>query len=567
VEAGREAWERWLDLSIYTRRRLGLGVGVLAVVALIWFAALPALPCGAPGGDACAPADNAIDMVPDDALAYAHFDLKSGSGQYQAAQDLAAQMPTLAQQAVGRLAGALPGPHGRALDFAQDVEPWFGGEAALAILPAGHRAAQEVELLEVADEKGASEFADSLTTGHPRTVSQDGVSVDIGPRGVATSLVGGFLVVGTRSGVRQVIDVQQGGGDARSLADDPGATAARDELSGDRLADLYLSEAGIARLVATPGSPLGALAAIVDPHASTGAAAALIADGDGLELEVRSILDPARASKHPGAFATLPAFQPKLAGSLPSDSLGYVGVGEPGRTLEALLQGAGASEAALVPAIGKLVGRLEGLADVDLSRDLLPSLGSEGAIAVGPAPGHGNEGPTLTFIASGVDESRAAKALSALQEPLAKALDPSRSEAFKKRRIADVTAYSLRVSPTVDLTYALVDSTLVIATDPSAVHAVIADDSRLSDADPYEAATAGLPGDVSALGYLNLGDLIALAERAGLATNPAYLTFAPELSRLQALGIAVQGSPGELATDVRLALGDGAGGSEGSSPD
>jgi hypothetical protein len=72
---------------------------------------------------------------------------------------------------------------------------------------------------------------------------------------------------------------------------------------------------------------------------------------------------------------------------------------------------------------------------------------------------------------------------------------------------------------------------------------------------------------VSALGYLNLGDLIALAERAGLATNPAYLTFAPELSRLQALGIAVQGSPGELATDVRLALGDGAGGSEGSSPD
>ena len=53
---------------------------------------------------------------------------------------------------------------------------------------------------------------------------------------------------------------------------------------------------------------------------------------------------------------------------------------------------------------------------------------------------------------------------------MAKALDPSgHAAAFKKRRIGDATAYSLRVSPTVDLTYALVDSTLVVATDPAGI--------------------------------------------------------------------------------------------------
>lgn len=567
AEAGRELWERWLDISIYTRRRLGLAAGVLAVIALVWFAAVPALPCGAPGGDTCSPADTAIDLVPDDALVYAHFNLDAGSGSYQAAQGLAAQMPTLAQQAIGRLTSVLPGPHGRALDFARDVGPWFGGEAALGILPAGRRSAQEVELLEVADSHGATEFADSLTGGHPRTATKDGVEIEIGPRGLATSLVGGFLAIGTTSGVRQVIDAHNAAGGARSLADDAGAGAARATLSGDRLADLYVSKAGIKRFVAAPGAALGGLAPVLDPGASAGAAAALIASDDGLELEMRSILDPARASKHPGAFSTLPAFEPTLAGSLPSDSLGYVGVGEPGRTIELLLRGTSASEAGLFPVIGDLVGSLKGLAAVDLSRDLLPSLGSEGAIAVGPVPGHGSTAPALTFIASGVDESRAAKALAVLQGPLAKALDPSSHAAFKKRRIADVTAYSLRVSPTVDLTYALVDSTLVVATDPSGIRAVAADEPRLSNADPFKAATAGLPGDVSALGYVNLGELITLGQRAGLAANPAYETFAPELARLQALGIAVQGSSQELATDVRLVVGPVAVSSSGSSPD
>src|SRR4051794_16338613 len=67
VEVGRAGWDRWLDLSIYTRRRLGVAAGVLGVIALIWLLAVPALPCQAPGGDVCPPGDDAIVLVPDDA--------------------------------------------------------------------------------------------------------------------------------------------------------------------------------------------------------------------------------------------------------------------------------------------------------------------------------------------------------------------------------------------------------------------------------------------------------------------------------------------------------------------
>jgi hypothetical protein len=567
VEAGREAWERWLDLSIYTRRRLGLVAGVLAVIGLVWFAAIPALPCGAPGGDACRPTDHAIDLVPDDALAYAHLDLDRESAPYQAAEDLATQLPTLAQQTIARLTSVLPGPHGGPLDFERDVAPWSGGEAALAILPAGRRSAQEVELLEAADERGAAEFADSLTTGHSRTVSQDGVKVQVGPRGVATALVGGFLAIGTRGGIRQVIDAGNGADGTRSLADDPSAGSLRNTLSQDRLADLYIADDGIKGLVAQPGAPFASLAAVVDPGASSGAAAGLLASDDGLELEIRSTLDPARSAKHPGLFSTLPSFSPALADSIPSDSLAYVGIGEPGRTIESLVRATSASEPGVVAALGKLVEGIKGLADVDLARDLLPSLGSEAALAVGPASGHGSKAPVLTFLASDVDVARTAKALAALQTPLAKALDPSGNPAFEKRRIGDITAYGLHVSPTIDFTYALVGSTLVVATDPSGIRAVTAKGPRLEGADPFNAATAGLPGEVSALGYLNLGELISLIEQAGLAGSPAYQAFAPELGRLEALGVSIQGSSQQLATDLRLIVGGEAGGSGGSPAD
>jgi hypothetical protein len=164
----------------------------------------------------------------------------------------------------------------------------------------------------------------------------------------------------------------------------------------------------------------------------------------------------------------------------------------------------------------------------------------------------------VEFVGSGIDTARAARALARLQGPIAKALNPSsgrQAPVFIDREIGEVTAHSLRLSPTVDLTYAIDGSVLAVSTDPTGVQKLVTGEAGLGNADLFERATEGLPDEVSVLGYLNLGGLIALGERAGLAEDPAYATFAPEIHAAEALGVAIRSSPEELGTDVRLIVG------------
>jgi hypothetical protein len=543
---------------VYTRRRLVVAVGALAALLVVAFVAVPALPCQAPGGDVCPPGDDAIQLVPDDTLAYLHVNVDPDTEQYQQARDVASRIPTLASQVTDRLLSRVPGPHGAPPNFDTDIAPWFGGQAALAVVPAGGQASEEVQLLQVKDEDAAKKFADSLATGSPNTTDYRDVPVSVDRRGLATAIVDGFLAIGRESGVRDVIDAQGGAAGTGSLADDPSARAALDALPSARLADAYLSPDGIAELVGNPRGPLATLDAAVDSTASNGVAMGLSADGQGINVDIRSELDEARAKAQPGFFAAFPEFAPKLAGSLPADSLAYAGIADPGHTLVSLLAQASADQPGLAAAVAALVQRVKQLGNVDLQTDLLPSLGSEAAFALQPASGGGgaaNGGvPYLEFLSSGIDSGRADRALASLQGPIADALSPTSGQAptFSQSKVGGVTAHSVRLSPTVDLTYAIADSVLLIATDPAAVTQLAGEQAPLADDDTFKEATAGLPGSVSLLAYFNLGELIALGEQAGLARDPAYQAFAPEIRRLQALGLAVQQSPTELSTDLRL---------------
>jgi hypothetical protein len=191
------------------------------------------------------------------------------------------------------------------------------------------------------------------------------------------------------------------------------------------------------------------------------------------------------------------------------------------------------------------------LGEVDLQKDLLPSLGSEAAIALQPA----RRIPFLELIAADVDADRAEEALARLQVPIVQTLNPSlglQAPVVREHEVDGITAHSVRLSPTVDLTYAIEGSTLVVATDPAAVEQLASGEGGLDSQELFERATDELPDEVSMLGYLDLGGLIGLAEGAGLSEDPAYLSFASEIQKLEALGLAVQSSPDELATEARL---------------
>jgi hypothetical protein len=555
--AGGAISGRWAGLSIHARRRLVAGLGLLAVIVLLAVFAVPNLPCQAPGGESCPPADDAEELVPADALAYAHANLDPETEQFELATAIAGRVPVFGNQVAARALALLPGSGTGPLEFERDVRPWFGGEAAIVVI-AGAGRPEQVELLEVSSPAGATEFAGSIAAGVPETESYQGVELEIDGRGLATAQLEGFLAIGRRDGVRAVIDAATGAGETGTLAADEEATEVRDQLPEHRLAEVYLSADGAERLIADDEGTVGSLSPLIEPAATTGAAVGLAATEDGLELAVRSALDPQRAEASPGFFAAFPEFEPRLPERLAADSLGYLGMGEPGTTVQALLSQASARAPGIAAGFEDLVESLRREGNVDIERQLLEAFGGEAAFALARQPTEAEaaaELPFLEFVADEVDEQAAREALAALQGPLAEAVSPGsdlQAPVFGEQSIDDVQARSLRLSPTVELTYAVFDGLAAIATDPAGIEQLVAGEGGLDEAELYDRATEGFDEQVSLRAFFDLAALVDLGEQLGLAEDPVYATFAGEFRRLEALALEVTSDDELLATDARL---------------
>ena len=546
----------WRGLSVSARRRLVAAPGIAVVLLLLFGVAVPNLPCRLPGGESCPPADDAEELVPADALAYVHTNLDPETEQYELAVDVADRVPIFSDQAAARALALLPRAAGRPTDFERDLVPWFAGEAAMAVIGATGRA-ERVELLEVSDAEGASEFATAIAGDGPESADYRGVELTVGRRGLASAQVDGFLAIGRADGVRSVIDTATGSDDAESLAEDETASEVRDELPDHRLVEAYLSADGIEELIERDRGALGTLTPLLAPGASRGAGAALAATEEGFELSVRSALDPERAETSPGFFTAFPAFVPALPERLASDSLGYFGIGEPASTVRALLTQATAEAPGIVAGFEDLVRDLRREGEVDIERGLLDSLGGEAAFALARRSGTAGPAlPFLEFVAADVDEDAARRALASLQAPLIDAVGGRDVQApvFGQQQIGDVQARSLRISPTVELTYAIFDGLVAIATDPAGIEQLVEGDGALDTSELYERATEGFADEVSLLAFLDLDGLVELGEQLGLAEDPVYAPFAGEFRRLEALALAVTDDDELLSTDARLLL-------------
>ena len=596
--AGASVRRLWFRLSVTARQRIAAVLGVLAVAALVWFVAVPNLPCQFPGGDACPPSDDAAEIVPGDALAYVHANIDPETEQYEAATEVGTRLPNLS----GQLLRFLPSPSGVPVDFAERVRPWLGGEIALAIVPGEGGRPEQVLMFEAGDATGAETFAEETASGPLSESDYEGVAVSTDQRGRASAITGGFLLIGERTAVERTIDVERGEG--RALADSPLESDVLDALPDDSVAQVAVSEAGVGELLEGDRAPLGSLEAFVNFDATVGAGAALVASDDALEVALHSRLDPERLDSSPGFFDAFPAFDPSLGDELRPQTLAYLGLGDPAASVDELVTQAIAEAPGIASGFEELTEDLERSGELDLRSEVLPLLGGEAAVAIEPAGSGGGGGgqpeaetevpgadigapdapgevppeellpeenapappgvvppagvPYLMFVADEVDEERANETLAKLQGPLAEALDPAetlQAPVFSERQIEGVDAHSLRLSRTVDLTYAVFDGMLVVASDPQGIAEVSSGDGGLPDAGAYERATEGLPDEPNFLVYLNLADLVALAERAGLAEDPAYAGFAGDIRRLDGLGLGVERGEDTLDTRIRLAVG------------
>ena len=189
---------------------------------------------------------------------------------------------------------------------------------------------------------------------------------------------------------------------------------------------------------------------------------------------------------------------------------------------------------------------------VDPLKDLLPALGGQAALVAEPT----DSVPYASLIVDGVDEKKAGDALASLQQPILRAVGTRGPQvpSFQSKEIDGVAVHSVQISPTVDLSYAIFDGKLVISTQPEGIAQVRSSGDNLAGTGAYQAATDRLPDRVSALVFLNLDEVLGLAQQAGLAEDPLYASLSEDISHVQSLGLAVRGSDEELRSELFLAI-------------
>lgn len=528
----------WFGLRRNTRRIVVGGAALALALSLLLYTPLPGVPCQVSGVKVCAPTDDVLSMVPADALLYSHVTLDRSSAQFAAVDSLLGRFSPDRVDQIGT--ALLPAPSGVGISFVKDIRSWAGDDAGLVVVPGPGPATSSAFLISVKDQKGADAFVKKIAPGPGA--------------GISSAFDRGFLVLGGGPAVRAVAATGTAG--AKTLGEAPSAEHVRGQLPANRFADLYFSAAGIRRLLAGSTTTLATqLETFVDYGASTGFAVAAVARDDGIELDVHSALDPARQKSSPNLFTTLPHFKPALTGDVGARALGYVGLGEAGESLGLLLQRAGGAAPGLASALKSLTGRISAEGKVDLARDLLPALGGQAALVAQPTDG----APFASLIVDDVDEAKAKEVLAQLQGPLARSVGSPPGQpppAFQPITLhGGVEGSELQVSPTVDLTYAVFDGKLVISTQPAGVEQVAAGSGETLDhAAAFHDATAALPDRVSALLYLNLDELLDLAEKLGQIEDPLYVAFRDDIRKLHAIAVGVDASAHELSSRLLITI-------------
>ena len=547
----RSAGAWWSRRSRGTKVRVGAVAGVVVLYLILKFLALPGVPCQVSAAKECAPSNQTIAYVPRDAVLYAHITVNSSSHQWDLEQELGDELPSFTALLQSDTK-ALGGPAGRPLDLSGEVLPWVKDDLALLAVPGPKGTTPETYVAGVGDSDRANQFAASLSPGGPAKQAKVGdVSLTVHSNGVATARSSDQLLFGNVVAVRAALAAEAGRVPGLEGSDQDGA---RDQLPDVRFAEVYLSRAGVQRFLPPAATGASQLDTFVDYGATSGMAAGARARDDGVQVNLVSELDPELEQRSPTVFASLPDFEPGLADEAGPRALGYIGVGDLGPAINEALETAGAGAQGLAGSLRALAQNLQKQAGVDPLKDLLPALGGQAALFAEPT----GAAPYATLIVDDVDEKKAGGALAALQGPLLRSLSAGGAQvpSFRTTDVDGVSVHSVQVSPAVDLSYATFDGKLVVSTRPEGISQVRSSGDNLAGTSAYEDATDRLPDRVSALVFLNLDEVLGLAQQAGLAENPLYASLSEDISRVGSLGLAVQGSDDELQSELFLAIHD-----------
>jgi len=499
------------------RTRVALVAAVLVVVVGL----LVILLAGGDEGDGRAPASAATALVPADALVYLHLSTDRSRSGTKDAEAIAKRFPSykrLRADLVKRLTAPSCGVK------ASDLR---GDEAALALLDTG-----------AAGTAGSLVLLDTGTEpeGKPR---------DRLCGAIQTTRIGRFLVIGQPQTLQIAKNLSRGKG--RSLATAARYRAATASLPAGRVLDGWVSQAGVRRLLQPQGGLLGAAGTLLEQPRLEGAALAVTPRPGGAVITVRSALGKAAS----GAATTFRTFTPTRQADAPKGALAYLGVSGLstgiGRVMGATGAGIGAFSG-LRPLLTRAQTQLRKEAGAGVVKDLLRLFGQEIGLTLTP----GLPAPTLIVTAKAPDEDAAARALRALEGPVAKLLTPAGAAAPRWSRRGGIA--SLRLTAGVELHYAVADGRVILATRRAGVEQARDPDKRLVDSAPWRSVLGNGGNPTTSLVFLDLSQLLRLAEQTGLNDNRAYRAVRDDLTKVRAIGARSTGSADETTAEIFLSI-------------
>ncbi len=524
-------------------------LALAAILALLAGVGAGAVLLAAARGSEHPPANGAARIVPADALLYLHLSTDPARPAVQRATALAGRIPDVARLRDGLLGGLTAGGRGTPLSYAREIRPWLGREAALAFVDSGTGRAVPLLVLDVADRTGAERFLARRAAGATGAGKYRGVAL-LRFRTVAIGFVAHALVAGPEPAVHAAIDASAGR--RAALAGDSVYTRASAGAPAGRVADLYVSQAGVRQVLIPRRGALGAVASLLDAPGLLGTGLAVSAAADGASVRVHSALD-ARVVEAVGAP---PSFVPRLTGALPANALALLDVH--GLDRAGARFALAASAGGLAGGAGELARGFEPAlreAGIDLRRDVLPLVSNEVAVAVtGSSPV-----PLLTLVAPTRDPVRASAVLAQIQAPLAQVLARAAGAGgevpvLDEASVGGVAVHQLRVGPAFELDYAVFGGRLVISTGLKGIEAVVRPGPRLAGDARFRTVLGDDSAPVTSVLFLDLRKLLGLGERIGLTERRRSGGLRAVLGRIRGVGLRATGGVAESTAELRLQI-------------
>jgi hypothetical protein len=489
--------------------------------------------------------DDAIKLVPPNALIYSNVFLNPSTHQKQALRDLLEKFPgagtpdeahsTLERYLDDALAGT-------GVDFSNDIEPWLDRELAVAVIPPLPADDLDVDpnvigYIGTTDGDASMSVVNRINERQgvgSDSASYKGFGYEIFDNGDGVAgVLGDFLVIASNeTSFKKAIDAHEG----ESLAGAEAYRNATSALPDDRIALFYAAlPRFLTELEASGDVPANAEDTVPQLRALKPIAAAAWLRPDGVVLE--AAIESGLADSHPDG----------VLGMVPKGSWGAVGVHDLGSTIGqrlALLAGRG-----VLGGLGSaaIAGQIEALTGLRLQDDVLSWMGDAAAFVEGK-----EQPPRGGVVVESKDPQSSASAVYRLGRALAAQGVPAGVGDHDPTH--STVAFADPSLPTLIQLIAVPERVWFLY---GAETAREIDSATLADSPAFRAAESAM-GDFSVVGYLDVDGARVFAENTYIEVNgalPESYTegILPNLQPVSFVGLGTRTTDG--VTSYRLMIG------------